>query len=245
MHYKSNRAMAEKIVEEICGIGRRATAVQADVGDAAAVEAMHAEIVRELGDADIVVTNAVAQYKWVSVLEQGLEDYESQFRTCVMQNVLMAKAFVPAMIRKGGGRIIAINTECAMQCFPSQSAYVSGKRGMDGLLRVLAREIGPHGITVNQIAPGWTVSDRDRATHSERQPEHEAKIPLRHRGEDTDIANAVAFLASDLVALHHGRLPARGRRECHADDLTGANSDKRIANRCTGARGRGRHPFAA
>ncbi len=167
VHYKSNRAMAEKIVEEICGIGRRATAVQADVGDAAAVEAMHAEIVRELGDADIVVTNAVAQYKWVSVLEQGLEDYESQFRTCVMQNVLMAKAFVPAMIRKGGGRIIAINTECAMQCFPSQSAYVSGKRGMDGLLRVLAREIGPHGITVNQIAPGWTVSDRDRATHSD------------------------------------------------------------------------------
>ncbi|WP_369674232.1 SDR family NAD(P)-dependent oxidoreductase, partial [Enterococcus lactis] len=92
---------------------------------------------------------------WTSVLEQGIEDYESQFRSCVLQNVLMAKAFVPDMISNGkGGRIIAINTECAMQNFPGQSAYVSGKRGMDGVLRVLAKEIGEHQITVNQIAPG-------------------------------------------------------------------------------------------
>ena len=112
--------------------------------------------------------------------------------------------FVPAMIAKGAGRIIAINTECAMQNLPSQSAYVSGKRGMDGVLRVLAREVGPHGITVNQVAPGWTISDRDRAAGTERQPEHEKNIPLRHRGVDQDIANAVAFLASDLAAYITG-----------------------------------------
>lgn len=211
VHYNTNRAMAEKVAQEIRAMGRRAVVVQADVGEAASVQAMHATIVRELGDADIVVTNAVAQYKWVTVLEQGVEDYESQFRTCVLQNVLMAKAFVPGMVRKGGGRIIAMNTECAMQCTPSQSAYVSGKRGMDGVLRVLAREVGPDGITVNQVAPGWTVSDRDRAAHSERQPEHEKKIPLRHRGEDTDIANAVAFLASDLARYITGvYLPVAG-----------------------------------
>jgi 3-oxoacyl-[acyl-carrier protein] reductase len=211
VHYNTNKATAEKIAQEIRAMGRRAVTVQADVGDQASVQAMHAAVVRQLGDAYIVVTNAVAQYRWTTVMEQGVADYESQFRTCVLQNVLMAKAFVPGMIAKGGGRIIAMNTECAMQCFPSQSAYVSGKRGMDGVLRVLAREVGPHGITVNQVAPGWTISDRDRAAGTERQPDHEKNIPLRHRGEDTDIANAVAFLASGLARYISGvYLPVAG-----------------------------------
>jgi 3-oxoacyl-[acyl-carrier protein] reductase len=211
VHYHSRKDLAEKFAKEIRATGRRAAVVQADVGDAASVAAMHQAVVAELGEADIVVTNAVAQYKWTTVLEQGVEDYESQFRSCVLQNVLMAKAFVPAMMKKGWGRIVAINTECAMQNFPTQSAYVSGKRGMDGVLRVLAREVGTHGITVNQVAPGWTISDRDRTAGTERQPEHEKKIPLGHRGEDVDIASAVAFLASDLARYITGvYLPVAG-----------------------------------
>ena len=211
VHYLTSQAMAERVVADIRAMGRRALAVQADVGDATSVERLCAAVTAGLGAADIVVTNAVAQYRWTSVLEQDVADYESQFRTCVLQNVLMAKAFVPAMVTRGRGRIIAITTECAMQCAPSQSAYVSGKRGMDGVLRVLAREVGPHGITVNQVAPGWTISDRDRAAGTEQQPAHEQTIPLRRRGDDGDIANAVAFLASDLAAYITGvYLPVAG-----------------------------------
>ena len=66
----------------------------------------------------------------------------------MLQNVLLAKAFTPKMIKQGWGRIIAISSICAMQCAPGQSAYDSGKRGMDGVLRVLAKEVGSHGITV-------------------------------------------------------------------------------------------------
>ena len=66
----------------------------------------------------------------------------------MLQNVLLAKAFTPKMIKQGWGRIIAISSICAMQCAPGQSAYDSGKRGMDGVLRVLAKEVGAHGITV-------------------------------------------------------------------------------------------------
>lgn len=204
IHYHTQADVAQKLAESIRAMGRRAMTVQADVGDAASVEAMQQAVAGGLGDMDIVVTNAVAQYKWTSVLEQAVEDYESQFRSCVLQNVLMAKAFVPGMIRKGGGRVIAINTECAMQNAPNQSAYVSGKRGMDGVLRVLAKEIGSHGITVNQVAPGWTISERDRAAGTERNAEYEKNVPLGHRGEDTDIANAVAFLASDLARFISG-----------------------------------------
>jgi 3-oxoacyl-[acyl-carrier protein] reductase len=161
---------------------------------------MRERIATELGDPDVVVNNAVIQYQWKNLLEQSEEDFESQFRSCVLQNVLMAKAFVPAMISKRWGRVIAINTECSMQCFTGQSAYVSGKRGMDGALRVLAKEIGEHGITVNQVAPGWMMSEDSHAD----APAYSERVPLRHRGTDQDIANAVAFLASDLARFITG-----------------------------------------
>ena len=204
IHYHTSQTKAEALLAEVRQKGVRAMMVQADVSRADDVFAMQRRVAAELGDPDIVVNNAVIQYKWVHVLDQAIEDYESQFRSCVMHNVLMAKAFAPAMIAKHWGRIIAINTECAMQNVPNQSAYVSGKRGMDGVLRVLAREIGEHQVTVNQVAPGWMVSDKYRGTSEERQPEYEKNVALKRRGYDQDIANAVAFLASDLAAFITG-----------------------------------------
>jgi 3-oxoacyl-[acyl-carrier protein] reductase len=157
-----------------------------------------------LGVADIIVNSAVIQYAWTSVLKQSVEDYESQFRSCVLQNVLMAQAFVPGMGARKWGRVIGINTECSMQCHPKQSAYIAGKRGMDGVLRVLAREVGGHNITVNQVAPGWTITEKYRGTRQERQPVYEQSVPLRRRGTDQEIANVVAFLASDLASFITG-----------------------------------------
>lgn len=202
--YHSSSAKAQELLAEVRGMGVRAVAVQADVTEPASVAQLGQAVARELGEADIIVNNAVSQYAWKTVLEQDVAAYESQFRSCVLQNVLMAKAFAPAMIKKRWGRIIAVNTECAMQCLPNQSAYVSGKRGMDGVLRVLAREIGPHQVTVNQVAPGWMISDKYRASHTERQPAYEKNVPLSRRGQDQDIANAVAFLASDLADFISG-----------------------------------------
>jgi len=204
IHYHQNKTKADELLAEIKPMGRRAVAVQADVTDAESVSRMREAILKELGEPDIIVNNAVIQYNWTTVLEQDPKDYEGQFRSCVLHNVLMAKAFVPAMIRKGWGRVIATNTECAMQNAPNQSAYVSGKRGMDGVLRILAKEIGAHGITVNQVAPGWMISDKYRATGTERQEAYEKNVPLRHRGEDQDIANAVVFLASDMAKFITG-----------------------------------------
>ena len=167
--------------------------------------------VEQLGHPTIVVANAVIQYGWKNVLDQPIEDYESQFRSCVLHNVNMSKAFVPAMIETGGGRYIAINTECTMQVKPNQSAYVSGKGGQDRLLRVLAKEVGKHQVTVNQVAPGWMISDKDREAGREKAPGYEATVPLDRRGEDLDIANAVVFLASDMAKFITGTyLPVAG-----------------------------------
>jgi 3-oxoacyl-[acyl-carrier protein] reductase len=211
VHYLNSKEKADKVVDEIKQMGRRAIACRADVAEEGQVLAMRDQITSALGIPYIIVNNAVSQYSWTSVLKQSPSDYESQFRSCVLHNVLMAQAFVPGMIQSGGGRVIAINTECAMQNFPNQSAYVSGKRGMDGVLRVLAKEVGSHGITVNQVAPGWMISDKYRGTDQERQPDYEKGVPLGRRGYDQDVANAVLFFASDLAAFISGcYLPVSG-----------------------------------
>lgn len=211
LHFHGNRAKAETLADEIRAMGRRAAVVQADVGSQSEVRAMAAAVDAALGAPDIVVANAVSQYKWTTVLEQDPADYEDQFRSCVLQGVHLAKAFIPAMQEKGYGRFIGINTECTMVMAPTQSAYVAGKRGMDGVYRVLAREVGPSGITVNQVAPGWTISDRDREEGTEISASYSANVPLRRRGTDQEIANVVAFLASDLSSFITGAfIPVAG-----------------------------------
>lgn len=211
VHYGKSRAPALALVAELKALGRRAEAFQADITQAADVEALRAAVSASLGTPDIVVANAVIQYPWKSILDQPLADFESQFDSCVLQSVLLAKAFVPPMQARGTGRYIAISTECTVQAFVNQGAYVAGKRGLDGLLRVLAKEVGPSGVTVNQVAPGWTVSDRDRAEGTVVRPGYDEGIPLRRRGTDQEVAHAVAFLASDLASFITGAwLPVTG-----------------------------------
>lgn len=211
IHCLRNRTQAEELAAEVTAAGRRAMVVQADVGSAAEVTAMRDTIATTLGEPDIVVANAVLQYQWKHVLDQDPADYEGQFRSCVLHAVHLAQAFAPAMIRRRRGRIIGINTECSVMNHPNQSAYVSGKRGMDGVMRCLAKEISQHEVTVNQIAPGWMISDRDRTAGTEVGGNYTANVPMRRRGTDQDIANAVVFLASDLAGFINGAfLPVCG-----------------------------------
>jgi 3-oxoacyl-[acyl-carrier protein] reductase len=203
IHYHRNVEMARQLLREMQAAGLPGMIAQADVTVERDVQRMKAEIEKTLGAPDIIINNAVIQYGWANVLEQPPPDYESQFRSCVLHNVLMAQAFVPAMIAKNWGRVIAINTECAMQNLPNQSAYVAGKRGMDGVLRVLAREVGQNQVTVNQVAPGWIVSEA--ALSQDNDQVYVQQVPLKRRGTVQDVANLVAFLASDLAGFISGQ----------------------------------------
>lgn len=198
IHYHRAADRAAALQRELPG----SATFQADITAKADVDRLRDAVKAQLGAPDIVVTNAVIQYQWTKVLEQSPDDYRSQFESCVLQNVLMAQAFVPDMKARHHGRFIAINTECALQNTANQSAYVAGKRGMDGVLRVLAREVGEHGITVNQVAPGWMVSENRPAAG--RPESYVNGIPLKRWGDEQDIANAVAFLASDLAGYITG-----------------------------------------
>ena len=213
VHYNSNAEKANALVEEIRAKGRRAAAFQADITNAESIAAMHDKIATELGNPDIVVCNAVIQYEWTNVIEQDISDYYSQFESCIMHNVYMAKNFVPAMKEKRYGRYIAINTECSALAEPNCSAYTAAKKGLDGFIRVLAKEVGEYGITVNEVAPGWTISYRDRENGSEKQEQYDMTVPLKRRGTDREIAQMVAFLASDLASFTTGAyIPVSGGR---------------------------------
>lgn len=209
--YHSQAEYAEKLKTDLAGeFGVKTAAVKADVTERASVAAMKKEVNAALGAVDIIVDNAVINgHEWLSVLEQDAAAYESQFRSCVMQAVFMAQEFAPDMIAKKYGRIIGINTECTMQMFPYQSAYVSGKRGMDGVYKILAKEIGKHNVTVNQVAPGWTITDDDRdpdpaLSNIKQDFPYISIVPMGRRGTDEEIANAVCFLASDLASFITG-----------------------------------------
>lgn len=213
VHYFGSKEKAERVTDEIKSLGKKAISVCADVTDLDSVMQMKEVICKELGAPQIVVDAAVIQYEWTTVLEQSVKDYESQFRSCVMHNVNMAKAFVPMMIENNYGRFIGINTECAMQMFAGQSAYASAKRGMDGVLRVLAKEVGKYQITVNQVAPGWIIDDNFLKNPTD-DSDYISTVPLARRGTPEDIANAVLFLASDMAGFITGvYLPVCGGNE--------------------------------
>ena len=213
IHYHRSADVANELVNEIQAMGRRAAALSADITDETSVNALRDAAVAALGWPDIVVDNAVSQYKWTTVLEQSGADFEDQFRSCVMQNVWMAKAFIPHMQQAGWGRFVGINTECSLLHLPGQAAYASAKSGMDGLLKILAREVAASGVTVNEVAPGWTISDRERNQGIADSTEYLKSVPMGRRGTDQEIANVVAFLASELASYVTGVLiPVCGGR---------------------------------
>ncbi len=215
--YQNNRDFAEQLTKNTEEKYRvKAGAFQVDVSDMQAVEAMRQRVLDKLGAASILVNAAMVQTRWNTVLGQSLESYNEQFQSCVMQNVHMVKCFVPDMIKASSGRIIGINTECSIQNFETQSSYVVAKRGMDALYRVLAKEVGPYNITVNQIAPGWILSDNCRHHDGSECNENQDfpyvdRVPLRRRGTDTEIGYTVCWLASDYASFITGAfLPVCG-----------------------------------
>ena len=207
--YGRNREKAQEIRDNIISeYSVEAYIASADIKDENSIKAMADDIKANFKSPDIIVNCAVSQLDaWKPVLEESVDSYLDQFKSCVIHNVAMVKAFVPDMMEKGYGRVIGINSECSLKCTENESAYSSAKRAMDGIYRCLVKEIGYSGITVNQVAPGWILAEdeRQRGNDDEKQGFYYTnKVPMRRRGSEDDIANAVLFLASDLAGFING-----------------------------------------
>ncbi|HEV8229672.1 MAG TPA: SDR family oxidoreductase [Candidatus Limnocylindria bacterium] len=183
-----------------------------DVTDSNAVEAAVAATVSERGGIDILVNNAgilrdaqLVKMKDGDVIGRMPEaDWDAVLSVNLKGVFLCAQAVAPVMIRKGWGRILNASSVVGLYGNFGQSNYVATKAGVIGLTRVWARELGPKGITVNAVAPGFIGTEMVRA-----MPEHILKAmvdrtPVRRMGEPRDVANAYLFLASDEASFING-----------------------------------------
>jgi 3-oxoacyl-[acyl-carrier protein] reductase len=175
-----------------------------DVNDAAGVDALIARITQAHGGLHVLVNNAgitrdnlamrMKDDEWDAVLDTNLK---AVFR--------MSRAVMRTMMKQRYGRIISITSVVGVSGNPGQANYAAAKAGVAGMTRALARELGSRNITVNCIAPGFIETDM---TAQLAQDQHKAllsQIPLGHLGKPSDIAHAVAYLASPQAAYVTGQ----------------------------------------
>ncbi|MGJ5177620.1 SDR family NAD(P)-dependent oxidoreductase [Bradyrhizobium oligotrophicum] len=212
IHYLTSRDGADRLRDELNELHpQRACTVSGDVAKLEDVEAMRRIAESRLGPVDIVVNNAVTWFDERPVTDQTADQFDRVFRSSVLQAWATARVFSGPMIERKWGRLISLGTEMTSLALANRAPYTAAKCAMDGMLRSLARELGEHGITVNQVAPGWVISDKDRRDRDEVQPLYERSVPLGRRGYDQDVANMIAFLASDLAGFVTGvRVPVCG-----------------------------------
>jgi 3-oxoacyl-[acyl-carrier protein] reductase len=197
VNYREQGEAAAAVVEEIQAHGGRALAVRADVADAGRVGDMVARVTSELGDVDILVNNA-GLFRSGDLADLDFAQMESMRRVNVDGVVTVTRAMVGRMKERGFGRIVNVASVAALgTAMAGTTFYAATKAAVMVLTRRFALELGPHGITVNAVAPGFVVTDMAAAGRTEAEfASIAARAMVRRVGKPEDIANAVAFLAS-------------------------------------------------
>jgi 3-oxoacyl-[acyl-carrier protein] reductase len=212
VNYSASEDKAERVVREITEAGGMAQAFQSDVRDAEAVQAMVSAVVEKFGRLDGLVNNAISGRQHGSFDEATTEDYANAFSFGCQGVVNTIRAARPVMKAQGGGRVVNIVTELWNMAPAEWSVYMAGKGAMVGLSRSLACELGPDGITVNMLAPGW-MADEKVDPDSEGSKKFAQTIPLRRHGSGEEIGNGCVFFLSELAGYVTGAyLPVTGGR---------------------------------
>ena len=214
VNYYRSKDAANAIVERIEACGGRALAVQADVRDGAAVRAMVARAVDEWGGSDVVVNNALHDYRFDPTTNPRFEDmewpqFQAQIDGTVAGAVHTVQAALPSMRERGGGSVVNILTNLISNPVVQYHAYTTAKSALIGMSRNLAAELGPDGVRVNMLAGGLIMTTQaSEPTTPEVQELVRSITPLRRLGTPADIAAAVVALASDLTCFVTGQFIA-------------------------------------
>lgn len=206
VNYQSSSAAAVEVAATIAASGGEAMAVQADVADFAAAQALVKETVAAYGHIDILVNNAgttrdtllmmMSENDWDTVINTNLK---SLFNCC-------KAALRPMLRRKQGGRIINISSIVGLVGQGGQTNYAASKAGIIGFTKSLARELASRSITVNAIAPGYFPTALTDVLSEENKQQALAYIPLGRFGQVEEVAYLVSFLASDRAAYITGEV---------------------------------------
>ena len=195
--------VSDDVVREIEEYGTKCLAFQLDVTDVESVDSVVKKIIDETGGIHILVNNAgitkdnlfmrMKPEQWSQVIDVNLNGVFH-----------VTKAVIRTMVKQHSGRIINISSVVGFSGNPGQVNYSSTKSGLIGFTKSLSREVGTRGITVNAVAPGFINTAMTQALNESQQQAILNQIPLGRMGEAEDIANAVAFLASEEASYITG-----------------------------------------
>jgi NAD(P)-dependent dehydrogenase (short-subunit alcohol dehydrogenase family) len=197
VNYLDDLGAADKVVQEIRSVGRRAVLVQADVAQPASAHAMVAQVVTELGGVDVLVNNA-GVYPRVPLLEMRESDWDLVLDVNLKAGFFCAQAAARAMIAaRRPGSVVNMASQ-AIRGAVRGVHYSASKGGVVAMTRAMALELAPHGIRVNAIAPGLTDTAQPRYGNSEEELLVMASaVPLGRMAQPEDIAGIAVFLASE------------------------------------------------
>jgi len=204
VNYQRNAAAAQEVVDAIRAGGGEAIAVQADVSKLDQAQALVKAALEAFGRLDILVNNAgTTRDNLIALMKE--EDWDVVLTTNLKSGWNMCKAASRVMMKQRYGRIVNITSVSGLAGQGGQSNYSASKAGVVGLTKALAKELGGRNITVNAVAPGYVPTDLTADLPAEMKDLMIKMTPLGRAGTGEDIANAVAFLASDEASFITGQ----------------------------------------
>lgn len=205
VNYNGSEEKAKQVVEEIRAAGGEACAVQCSVADYAACGEMIQGVLDTYGRIDILVNNAGIT-KDNLVMKISEEDFDVVIDTNLKGTFNTIKHMYRAFLKQKSGRIINMASVTGILGNPGQANYAASKAGVIGLTKSVARELASRGITVNAVAPGYIDTDMTQAMTDAAKEAVLSQIPLKRVGNTKDIAETVAFLASDKASYITGQV---------------------------------------
>lgn len=191
-----SRENAEDTAKQIVGAGGKALVVLGDIGNPDDVERSMNEVKSGLGGLDVLVNNAGIS-PLGSILDTSLNLWQRTLATNLSGVFYAMKYALPLLLDRGGGSIVNIAGTLGIHAMPRKAAYCAAKAGTVNLTRQAAIDYGPQGVRINCICPGYIDTRLNSRLTQHDKDMFLTKLPLRHGGVPDDVANAVAYLASD------------------------------------------------
>jgi 3-oxoacyl-[acyl-carrier protein] reductase len=205
--YRGNEAAANETAREVEAKGRTALAVQGDATDPAAAEALVKAALDAFGKIDILVNNAGITRDGL-IMRMTPEIFRDVLETNLFGAFYATKAVTRPMLKARAGRIINITSVSGQAGQMGQANYSSAKAGLIGLTKATARELASRGITCNAVAPGFVLTELTQSLPEDLKTQIVERTPLGRFGTTEEIADAVAFLASDEARFITGQVLA-------------------------------------
>lgn len=205
VNYNGSKEKAEAVAAEIKEKGGTASVYGCNISDYAAVENMMKELLKEYGRIDILVNNAGITKDGL-LMKMSEEDYDAVLDTNLKGTFNCIKHISRQMLKQKSGRIINLSSVVGVYGNAGQINYAASKAGVIGITKSVAKELGSRGITVNAVAPGFIVTEMTDAMPEDAKKQVAEHIAMKRLGDVKDVAETVAFLASDKAAYVTGQV---------------------------------------